>query len=428
MKITTETLCTLCAAVLMTAWWTPDATAQAVDPCAIVLVPHGGAADIDRRLARFQQDVREMPGSTARLERLGWAFIAKGRESYDAGYYTLAEQCARCIEQREPNSADALLLRGHVLHSLHRFREAEAVGRELVARRGLPFDHGLLGDALMEQGKLDQAARSYQQMMDLRPGPQAYSRAAHLRWLTGDLDGAVAMMRLAVRAYGSPASEPAAWGSVRLATYEAQRGHFANAKARLAEVLSRRPDYAPALLLRGELLLAAAEVDAAVASLRRAASLTALPGYQWPLLEALREAGKVQEAAAVASSLREKGPGTDARTTSLFLASERVDVDVALRLAKDETRQRVDARTLDALAWAHRAAGNLDAARRHSLAAMSAGTADARLAYHAGVIAADTGFQDDARRWLLLAAQYKHTLLPSERRDLSARMARVEQL
>ena len=50
-----------------------------------------------------------------------------------------------------------MLLRGHVLISFHRFAEAEAIARELVEQRTLPFDYGLLGDALVEQGRLAEA-------------------------------------------------------------------------------------------------------------------------------------------------------------------------------------------------------------------------------------------------------------------------------
>jgi hypothetical protein len=35
----------------------------------------------------------------------------------------------------------------------------------------------------MEQGKLNEAVEAYQTIMDQRPGPQAYSRAAHIHWL-----------------------------------------------------------------------------------------------------------------------------------------------------------------------------------------------------------------------------------------------------
>src|SRR4029077_4652122 len=113
------------------------------------------------------------------------------RESFDPGYYKLAEQCALCLESRQAHATEALLLRGHVLQNLHRFKEAEPLARELVARRGLSFDYGLLGDVLMEQGQLNEAVEAYQKMVDEKPDMQAYARIGHLRWLKGDLEGAV---------------------------------------------------------------------------------------------------------------------------------------------------------------------------------------------------------------------------------------------
>src|SRR4029078_3555825 len=103
---------------------------------------------------RFQDQGRTERPQLNAFERLGWAFVAKARESFDPGFYKLAEQCAHSIEKRNPQSQDAMLLRAHVLQNLHRFKESEALARRLVRQRGLSFDYGLLGDALMEQGKL----------------------------------------------------------------------------------------------------------------------------------------------------------------------------------------------------------------------------------------------------------------------------------
>ena len=60
--------------------------------------------------------------------------------------------------------ASALLLEGHA--SVHRFREAAAVAARLIAIRTTPFDYGLLGDTLLTQGEIDQAAAAYQRMME----------------------------------------------------------------------------------------------------------------------------------------------------------------------------------------------------------------------------------------------------------------------
>src|SRR5437879_8871757 len=99
--------------------------ARAADPLAVALAPHEGAGKLDVEIRRFQEQARAGRNPELALERLGWLFVAKARESFDSGFYRLAEQCALCLESRQPNSAEALLLRGHVLHNLHRFKEAE---------------------------------------------------------------------------------------------------------------------------------------------------------------------------------------------------------------------------------------------------------------------------------------------------------------
>jgi hypothetical protein len=51
--------------------------------------------------------------------------------------------------------------------------------------------------------------------------------------------------------------------------------------------------------------------------------------------------------------------------------------------------------------------------------ALSEGTQDARLYYHAGVIALKSGQRQEAGRWLRKASSIRQMLLPSERAQLS---------
>src|SRR5262245_49728050 len=137
----------------------------------------------DTDIPRLQQALRDQRAPSLAAEQLGYRFIARARLTNDAGFYTLAEQAALCMASHDPSDPGALLLRGHVLHQLHRFGEAEAIARRLVTLREFVLDYGLLGDVLMEQGRLDEAATAYQKMIDLKPFYQSYTRAAHLRWL-----------------------------------------------------------------------------------------------------------------------------------------------------------------------------------------------------------------------------------------------------
>ncbi len=396
------------------------ATASAIDPLAIALAPHKGSERLDSEIIRLQDCVRSGKTPEISLERLGWAFVAKARESFDPGYYKLAESCSFALESRGANRHGALLLRGHVLHNLHRFKEAEPLARELVAARGLPFDFGLLSDVLMEQGQIEDAIAACQRMIDLRPDLDSYARGAHLRWLKGNVAGAEKLMGMATTAASPRDPESAAWVNTRLAGYEFQLGDEAEAE-RVCEIgLGFRKDYPPALLLRGRMLLAQKKKAAAVDVLDRAAELNPLPEYQWTLAEALRADGREEQAQRVESELRQRGSFADPRTFSLFLATRGESVESALRLAKEELHSRGDVFTHDALAWALAANGKLEEASREIAMALAEGTQDGRLFYHAAMIAHKVGDKAQAQSFAAKAAGLRRLLLPCEKEQLES--------
>jgi tetratricopeptide (TPR) repeat protein len=402
----------------------PATAATFDDSLGLVLTPQTGESRTDGEISQLQRRIREGRNVELWLDRLGWAFVAKARESFDPGFYKLAEQCARSIENRNPQSQEAMLLRAHVLQNLHHFKEAETLARRLVQLRGLSFDYGLLGDALMEQGKLGDAVEAYQRMMNLKPDLRAYARAAHMRWLKGDLDGAIEAMQLAVSAASPSDAESAAWVNTRLAFYEFQAGRVSEAETRCALALSLQNNYPPTLLLQGRILLGQSRFGEAVDALQNAVKLNPLPEYQWTLAEALRVAGKEDEASDVEAQLCQRGASGDPRTLALYLATRHESPETALRLARAELDSRSDVFTHDALAWSLAAAGKLTEAHSEMQRALAEGTQDARLLFHAGVIASQAGHSADEERWLRKASELSHLLLPSERNELQNVAAR----
>jgi tetratricopeptide (TPR) repeat protein len=394
-----------------------------VTPCAIALVPHHGDEEIDREIERLQEQARSNSERAATMNRLGWAFITKARLSYDPGYYKLSEQCALCVRSKNPDDQDALLLQGHILQSLHKFKDAEPIARKLVTIRDESFDYGLLGDVLMEQGRLTEAIGAYQKMIDRRPDLQSYTRVAHLRWLKGDLDGAIEVMWTAVTSGGPSDAEPTAWAYTRLGIYQLQAGdsELATKSARMATEFAE--NYASALLLRGRILLAQENAPGAIEFLQRAADQTRLPEYQWTLADALREAGQSQAAEELEGNMIRTGAMNDPRTFSLYLATRGQQVQQALKLAEEEMNTRADVFTVDALAWALHANGRFAEAREYSKKALSEGTQDARLFYHAGCIALATSDFVDAGRLFERSDRIKQMLMPSERSDLKKEFA-----
>lgn len=408
-----------------------SAKPKAAAPCEIALASQQGEAKIDQEIAKIQSEIRNnaRPGQNEALfEKLGWSFVQKARTSFDPGYYKLAEQCALCIQSKpaqnnenQPLSTEkslraaSLLLRGHTLHAMHQFAEAEKIARELVELRGLAYDFGLLGDVLMEQGKLDESIQAYQKMMEKRPGPQAYSRAAHVRWLKGDLEGARILMRMSAQAAGQGDAESAAWAWARLALFELQAGNAERAHSMCDLALELQPNYAPALLSRGRILLAQNKTNEAISALQKAAEINRLPEYQWTLADALRAASRNDEAEKVESQLAASGASNDPRTYALYLATRGLQKELAMKLADEETKSRRDIYTLDAQAWAQAAGGDAAQAWKTMQSALAQNTQDARLFLHAAIIASQAGEKNQSRTYAAKAARVESMLLPGEK-------------
>jgi tetratricopeptide (TPR) repeat protein len=406
---------------------TESVSVSSNDACAIALAPNKGDEPIDREIRRLQDRARSGTKRNEAIKHLGWAFVGKARSSYDPGYFKLAEQCSLCLQSTQANDPDALLLQGHILDSLHQFKEAECVARKLVAIRNDASDNGLLGDVLMEQGRLDEAIISYQKMINLRPDLQAYTRIAHMRWLKGDLEGAIDVMQMAVAAGGSREPEATAWAYTRLATYKFQAGDMNAAEKSAGIALQFTENCAPALLLRGRIWLAQNKASAAIESLRQATALASLPEYQWVLADALRESGDAQAAEGVESRLVNSGAVNDARTFALYLITRGEEAQQALMLAQRELRIREDIFTMDAVAWALKANNRLTEARDYSEKSLKQGTQDARLFYHAGAIAMALGDYAKAAVSFRCADEIKQVLTPSERVALNQQFAALKE-
>jgi tetratricopeptide (TPR) repeat protein len=398
----------------------PACAAVRPDPCEVVLRAGAGERPGAPEIDRLRERAREAPDPLPYLERLGWTWIAREAIDHDHACFDLALQAAACIETRAPGDPDARLLRAHALVSLHRFKEGEEVARELIARSPSWLAEAVLGDALVEQGRLEEAAVHYQRMADAHPGSQAWSRAAHLRWLLGDRDGAIEAMSRAARAGDPRDPRGAAWYRGRLAHYAIEAGRPDDARRQIDAALSLVPDHPPALHARALILLAEGRPNEAVAPLRAAVAADPLPEYLRALHEALLESGRSGEAEAIATRLVAEGETTDPRSVAFFLAAQGRDADRAVRLARAELEVRQDPLTLDAVAASLAAAGRIAEARDYSRRALAHGTQAPRLALHAAAIAAAAGANAEAAARAEEAAAMAWGLLPSERRQLEA--------
>jgi tetratricopeptide (TPR) repeat protein len=393
---------------------------------AAILAPQNGDGPTDHEIRKFQAKIKEGRDVNAYLMRLGWAFVSKARISSDPGYYKLAEICAQSVT--DADDSDALLLRGHIAHALHEFADTEAIAHKLTDAPHARWESfALLGDALMEQGKLEKAIAAYQRMIDIRPCLQTYARVAHVRWLKGDLDGAIELMERAVKASSTRDPEPAAWAYTRLGMYQLQAGRAKDAAWSAQRANEFVPDYPVALFLQAKLLANEQNFAPALAAMKRAIAAAPLPEYQWMLADVARAVGDDELATKTEAAIRSRGKAEDRRSLALFLATRNQSANEALELARQELEMRQDVFTYDAMAWAAFSAGILADAKSNIERALSEGTIDARLFYHAGKIAFASGDKEAAARWFARTMTIQQMLLPSERADLLPRVGSTQE-
>ena len=382
-----------------------------------LLLASPSASPLRSSIEKAQKALKEKPQDVKKLEQLGRLFISEARVTHNERGYQLADVAARVMELESPADPQALLLRGHALLAMHRFHDAEEIARSLLGKRQEMVDHALLGDALMEQGRVDASLPVYQAMIDAKPCLPSYSRVAHVRWLKGDLDGAIEMMEQAVACGSYRDPEPMAWCTARMAFFYWQKGNPEAATVLAERALKIVPNYPQGLVIIGRVKMAKGDARGAAEAFAAAAKQSPLPEMLWALADAQNAAG--DDATETLAVLQRQGEAGDPRSFSLFLATQRKHVEHALDLAKAELQTRQDVFSWDALAWAQFAAGETEAAIISARKAMAEGTRDARLFLHAGVIA-QSAKDARAEQWLAQAREMSALLLPSEQHFLNS--------
>jgi tetratricopeptide (TPR) repeat protein len=337
--------------------------------------------------------VKERPDDPTTQIKLATAYMRKQRAGGDPSYFERAEATVRKALALAPNDFEARKMLAWVLGGQHRFEEARRLAKLLFAEN--PADswaYGVLADAEAELGDYPAAVETVQKMVDLKPNLSSYSRAAHMRALHGDAEGALEAFDLAIEAGSARDPEARAWCYTQRGDARFSTGNLAEALAEYQRALDLQSAYPLALAGTARCQAALGKREEAMRFYE--AALRALPRPDWSIaLGELKGAsgdkqGAAEQYAAAQAAIRAQPPGPDSdRLLALFLADHDGDAREAVKLARRAAAQRTDIVTSDTLAWALYCAGKYPQAWAASQKARRLGTQDASFLFHAGMIA-----------------------------------------
>jgi tetratricopeptide (TPR) repeat protein len=374
------------------------------EPAALLARP-GGGGSLETQIAVLQERLREVPGDWRGFAALGIAYVAEARTTGDPSLYPKAEGVlAASLRLRDRDNEEALLGLGALALARHDFTGALRFGRRAseVDPHGADA-YGVIGDALLELGRYEEAFDAFQTMVDTRPDLAAYARVSYARELQGDVRGAVRAMSLAFDAAASPGD--AAWAAYQLGELAFGSGDVAVAASWYHRGLDLDPSFVPNLAGSAKVAWARGDLRLAIERFREVTARYPAPEFVVALADLYRVTGRdalADEQEAVVRALHQLAGGNGVNADlelAVFDADHGAERD-ALRAARAEWSRRRSVHVADALAWALYANGRYGRAAPFADRALRLGTKSATFLFHAGTIRMALGDDDGARSLL----------------------------
>lgn len=393
-------------------WTRPAATTPPAPPPAASLPS-------DEELAagtiRFLEDrVRQDPLDFIAYNKLCGYYLQRQRETGDIRYLELAARAARASLKAIPadQNPGGLASLARAEFTSHDFAAARDHARQLIEfepRKGYPYE--LLGDALLELGDYDGAEQAFARLEGVSG---AHSLSANLR------RGRVLLLRGRPEQAGArfaealalaleqvpPDRETVAWCRWQIGEVDFARGDYDAAEKNYRDALTTFPDYYRALASLGRVCAARGDLASAIQLYEQVTRRLPDPSFVAALGDLYRLSGRERESRAQyelveqIARLSALGGQLYNRQLALFYADHDLKPAEAYALAAKEYEARRDIYGADAVAWTALKAGKLTEAQASIKEALKLGTQDARLYYHAGMIARAAGDATAAREHL----------------------------
>ncbi len=390
---------------------TDPAMVESIPPATPLAADSGAAENAVRFL---ENKVKNDPEDFSVNGKLAGLYLQKLRETGNAQYLELAFRAARASldsvpEVRNAGGLAALALAEFAAHDFANARDHAIRLAELEPRKSYP--QTMLGDALLELGEYERAEIAYKKAVAL-DGGLTYNgeiRLARLAQLKGDNSAAqkhyATALTLALN-QPAPPRETVAWLRWQLGETAFSVGDYQTAEKHFQDSLTTFPEYFRAVASLGKTRAANNDLPGAIAEYEKAVRLLPDPqfiaalGDLYKLSGRETDAQKQYELVEQIGRLSELNGALYNRQLALFYADHDIKTEEAYQLAAKEYEMRKDIYGADALAWTALKAGKLTEAQAAMKDALRLGTKDAKIFYHAAMIARASGDELAARDYL----------------------------
>jgi len=395
------------AALVLMIVSTVAAFAQSNTPAESKLSPAEQSMAVAKKL------IDKNPKNFEAYNALALALSRRARETSDVKFYAEAEAALQKSFEISPGNFDGERIHVWLLLGKHEF--AMALQEAIKLNKKMPDDvmvYGFLTDANVELGNYKDAETACQRMLDLRTGNlPAITRAAYLRELFGEVEGAIELMNMAFQSTPPSQAEDGAWILTQIAHLNLTVGNLDKAEKNLRQALTMFPGYHYALGNLAKVRIQQKRYPEAVELLKQRYQAAPHAENLYDLAEALQLAGRTDEAHQAFAEFEQKSLAETYRADNsnheliFYYADHANDPAKAMEVAKREIARRQDVFTLDSYAWALYVNGQYGEARKQIETALAVGIRNARMFGHAGEISLKAGDKAAAERYLREAAE-----------------------
>ena len=364
---------------------------------------------VEEAIQFFQRRIKVNPRDAVSYTLLAGQYVRQARETGDVASFQKAEAALEESLHLFPKYGQANASLASVYYAQHNFIEALELAKQVYERNPRITDALVtIGDAQLALGNYEAAEAAYQELKEMDDTPPVLARLAAFEELKGNPQQALMLMRRAAwgALQGGGTKESVAWYVLRVGDMYFNMGHYKEAGRYYEAALRIFEHYHLALAGLGKSAAAQGNYQEAITYYRQAIDRVPQPEYLAALgdLYALTdqpEQAKIQyETVEYIGKLAEINQQVYNRQLANFYSDHDIHLKEALKLALVELESRKDIYGYDAAAWAQYKNGNFKEAQALMEQAMALGTRDARLYYHAGMIAHALGNDQAARQAL----------------------------